>query len=276
MAERPHDFQAFFLLRVFSAPKQNPCPPTVHKHKPLGAPPSMKCTESWELQMESVESYRKICLKQQTELRRIMMGFNQHDKAIQLFMSQHAMLHSRKMAQTESWSFEDEVFKDIPDEHIRRIPPVSDHSVTWLIWHIARCEDIAMNLLVAGSPQILHQDDWLKQMKIRVCDTGNAMDDAEIANFSNVIDIEALRAYRLAVGRRTREIVRQLEPAKLKQKVEPSRIQQVMDEGAVVKAAHGIADYWSKRTIAGLLLMPATRHNLIHFQEALQLKRRCK
>jgi hypothetical protein len=204
------------------------------------------------------------------------MSPNQHDKAVQLFLSQHAMLHSRKMAQTESWSFEDEVFQDMPEEHIRRIPPGSDHSIAWLIWHMARCEDVTMNLLVAGSPQILYRDGWLKQMKIQICDTGNAMDEAEKANFSNAIDIERLQAYRLVVGRRTREIVRQLEPATLQQKVERSRIQQVMDEGAVVEAARGIADYWSKRTVAGLLLMPATRHNLIHLQEALQIKRRLK
>ena len=226
--------------------------------------------------METVVAYRKLCLKQQTELRRIMISSNQHDKAIRLFMSQHAMLHSRRMAQTESWSFEDEVVSDMPEEQIRRIPQNSKHSVAWLIWHIARCEDITMNLLVAGSPQILHRDGWLKKMRIKARDTGNAMDHATMINFSNALDIEALRAYRLAVGCRTREIVSQLEPAELKQKVEPSRIRQVMDEGAVVEAARGIADYWSKRTVAGLLLMPATRHNLVHLSEALELKRKCK
>jgi hypothetical protein len=40
----------------------------------------------------------------------------------------------------------------------------------------------------------------------------------------------------------------------------------------VVEAARGIADYWSKRNVAGLLLMPATRHNLIHLNEAFLLK----
>jgi hypothetical protein len=207
-------------------------------------------------------------------LRRILMSFNQHDKAIQMFLSQHAMLHSAKMAQTEPWSFEDQVFSHMPEEQIRRIPQGCDHSVAWLIWHIARCEDITMNLLVAGSPQILHRDNWLKQIKITVRDTGNAMDNEGVAQLSNAIDIEALRAYRLAVGRRTREIVKQLEPEELKQKVEPSRLQRVMDEGAVVEAAIGIVDYWGKRTIAGLLLMPATRHNLVHLNEALQLKNR--
>jgi hypothetical protein len=236
----------------------------------------MKRDGAWELFMETVETYRKLCLERQTELSRLMTNPGQHEKAIQLFISQHAILHSKRMAQIESWSFEDEVFKDLSEEQIRRFPPGGDHSVAWLIWHIARCEDVTMNLLVAGSPQIFHRDGWLKQMKAQVVDTGNAMDHAEMADFNNTVDIEALRAYRLAVGQRTREIVKQLKPAELKRKVEPSRIQQVMDEGAVVEAARGIADYWSKRTVAGLLLMPATRHNLIHLQEALKLKRRFK
>jgi hypothetical protein len=105
-------------------------------------------------------------------------------------------------------------------------------------------------------------------------DTGNAMDITTIAKFNDAIDIEALRAYRLTVGRGTREIVKQLKPEDLKRKVEPYRMKKVMDEGAVVEAARGIADYWSKRNIAGLLLMPATRHHLVHLNEALHLKRR--
>jgi len=47
-----------------------------------------------------------------------------------------------------------------------------------------------------------------------------------------------------------------------------------MDEGAVVEAARPIADYWAKRNVASLLLMPATRHNLVHLNEALELKRK--
>jgi hypothetical protein len=44
--------------------------------------------------------------------------------------------------------------------------------------------------------------------------------------------------------------------------------------GAVVEAGRGVVDYWSRRNIAGLLLMPATRHNIVHWNEALQLKKR--
>jgi hypothetical protein len=226
--------------------------------------------------MDTVESLRKSCLAKQTELRSVLMDAVHFDEAIRLFLSHHAMLHSVGLSQIGPRTLADQVLKDMPEEQVRRVPRAGDHSIAWLIWHMARCEDITMNLLVAGTPQILHRNGWLEMMKSPICDTGNAMETAAVDNFSNTIDIEALLAYRLAVGRRTQEIVRQLQPSELRRKVEPSRIRQVWDEGAVVEAARGIAEYWSKRTMAELLLMPATRHNLIHLGEALQLKRRFK
>jgi hypothetical protein len=146
--------------------------------------------------------------------------------------------------------------------------------VAWLIWHIARIEDVTMNVLVAGRAQIMHRDNWLARMKINLHHTGNIMSEAEVAHLSASISIEALRAYRLAVGRGTREIVRQLQPEEVTQKVNPLRLEQLMAEGAVAKEASGLIDYWGKRSIAGLLLMPATRHNPVHLNEASRLKRR--
>lgn len=224
--------------------------------------------------LEKIESQRKALNKQQTELRRIMMGFDQHDKAIDLFLRQHAMLHSEKMADVGLWSFEDRLLDDIGEEEFRHIPYNEEHSVAWTIWHIARIEDVAMNLLVAGKPQILNQGNWMGQMRIERQDTGNAMPKEEITKLSRKIDIKSLQAYRVAVGQGTRAIVRQLKPEDLKQKVNPERLEQVMAEGALVEEARGIRDYWSKRNIAGLLLMPATRHNLVHLNEALKLRRR--
>jgi hypothetical protein len=105
--------------------------------------------------------------------------------------------------------------------------------------------------------------------------TGNAMDEEDVTKLSATIDIEALRAYRTAVGRGTREMVQQLDAKALRQKVDPLRLQQVIDEGAVLEAARGIVDYWGRRNIAGLLLMPATRHSLVHLNEALRLNGCC-
>lgn len=224
--------------------------------------------------MDRVESLRKECLHNQTELRGRLENPEPFDQAISLFLQQHALLHSQDLSQAGARSFADAVLCDLSDAQMRRVPPGGEHSVAWLIWHMARCEDITLNLLVAGRPQILLHDGWLGLIKSPICDTGNAMEPAAIAYFSATIDLEALRAYRLAVGRGTQAIVRQLQPADLMRKVEPARIQQVMDQGAVTEAAREVVDYWSRRTVAGLLLMPATRHNLVHLGEILQFKRR--
>lgn len=221
-----------------------------------------------------LEASRKQCMKRQTELRHKLLSADHYQEARQLFFKQHAMLHSVKMAQTEAWSLEDEVFDELSKEKARRITGNSEHSIIWNIWHIARIEDVAMNLLVAGRPQILNQDNWLKQMKVKVRDTGNAMDEEGIADLSNRIDIEALRAYRVEVGRRTRDIVKQIMPQELKNKVDPARLERVKEEGAVDEEASWLIAYWSKRNITGLLLMPATRHNLVHLNESLRLKER--
>jgi len=186
------------------------------------------------------------------------------------------MLHAAEMSQTGLWSFEDEVWDGLPAEALRRIPPRQEHSIAWLLWHITRIEDVTLNLLVAGRPQLFWRDDWQDRLKISVVDTGNATGAAEIADLSEAIDLDALKAYRRAVGRNTREIVQSLRPGELKNKVDPARLAQVSAQGAVVPAAQEIIAYWGGLTIAGVLLMPPTRHSLIHLNEALRVRQKLR
>jgi hypothetical protein len=217
---------------------------------------------------------RKFWNQQQQALRSALSNPDDHQKALELFLCQHAMVHTAEMTQLDLWSFDDEVWQGLIEGDVRCIPRDGEHSIAWLTWHIARIEDVTMNLLVGGSPQILHKDNWLEQMKIAIQNTGNMMDAAGVASLSSTINIEALRAYRIAVGIRTREIVRRLQPADLKQKVKPSRLQQVMDEGAVIETARDLIKYWGGLDVAGLLLMPPTRHNFVHLNEALRIKQK--
>ena len=211
---------------------------------------------------------------EQKQLRLLLEDPLRHVEAIDLFLQHHAVLHATRMAQTENWSFTDAVLSDMSEEKIRDIPANGEHSVAWLFWHMARIEDVAMNTLVAGSPQILNQEAWLARLGVPLHHTGNNMDQESVERLSTSVDVNALQDYRVAVGRRTREIVQQLQPDDLTQKVDPVRVRQVMDQGDLVEAASGIADYWGRRTISGLLLMPATRHNMVHLNEAFRLKKR--
>lgn len=217
---------------------------------------------------------RELWNEQQKKLRHLCTRADEHQHAIELFLTQHALVHTAAMAQTELETFADEIWADMTAETFRCVPRGAEHSVAWCIWHIARIEDVTMNLLVADSAQILHGDNWLARLQAPIQHTGNAMSGAEVTDLSMALDMGALRAYRVAVGRRTREVVQQLQPGELKQKVSPARIQRVRDEGAVLADAEGVIAYWSNRDIAGLLLMPPTRHNFVHLSEALRLKRK--
>ncbi len=221
-----------------------------------------------------LDSLRKKLNRQQTELRKVMEAGDRHKHAIRLFFRQHADLHGRGLAAAGEDSLQDQILQKMAPDQVRKIPGGMPHSAAWCLWHMARIEDIAMNMLVAGSSQVLSEPGWHPRLCIDLDSSGNAMEMEAIADFSKRVDLDALLAYRLAVGRRTQQIVAGLNPGDLHLKVEPARIRRILDEGAVAVNARGIAEYWGRRTNAGLLLMPATRHNLVHLNEMLRIKRK--
>ena len=173
-------------------------------------------------------------------------------------------------------SFADEVWQDASDQIVRCIPPKFEHSIAWIIWHLARIEDMTMNGLLTGKPQTFHQDDWPTRLNITVQHSGNVvMDDADVTELSQAIDIGALKAYRLAVGRSTRAAVNSLQLEEFNQKVAPARLQELLENGSIVEEASDLLAYWGNLTKAGLLLMPPTRHNFIHLNEAMKVKKKC-
>jgi hypothetical protein len=106
--------------------------------------------------------------------------------------------------------------------------------------------------------------------------SANRLDDQSMAEISAHIDLKCLRQYRTTVARRTRQIVQKLQAEDLRRKVDPSRIEWVLSEGAVTSEAMEIANYWRKKTIAGLLLMPPTRHCILHLNEGMRIKERIR
>jgi hypothetical protein len=71
----------------------------------------------------------------------------------------------------------------------------------------------------------------------------------------------------LAVGRRTREIVHQLDFAELQKLPAPERLNRIAEEGAVGEKATWLLEYWGGKASSNLLLMPATRHCFVHLNE---------
>jgi hypothetical protein len=115
-------------------------------------------------------------------------------------------------------------------------------------------------------------------MKTRVKDTGNAMTDEEINRLSNEVSMDGLKRYRSAVGKRTKEIVESLRQEDMKQGVEKSRLTRILNEGGVIQHKDSIwlLDFWGRKNIAGIFLMPITRHQVVHLNDCQKLKEKCK
>ncbi|RIX53678.1 DinB family protein [Paenibacillus nanensis] len=208
----------------------------------------------------------------------IILKPQEHDSAVKLFLQQHAWLHSSKLTPSGSVrTLEDELLDGAKEETLRQYPvrtPDTKNSIVWHLWHIARIEDMTMNVLVGNHEQILYAGGWYRKLNIGVEHSGNGMSEAEIANLSSGINISALLTYRTEVGRRTRDIISSLEPRQFKQKVEPHQISKLEELGAVKKGEKWLLEYWGNKTIAGLALMPATRHNFVHLNKSLRIKQK--
>ncbi len=192
------------------------------------------------------------------------------ENCISICLELHAMVHSKTEGQECPVSFEDELWQKFDDKKFRQYHE-GDQSIVWKLWHSSRIEDMTMNVLIAGRTQVLYDENWYEKLNIEARDTGNAMGEAEITEMSRTADISAIKEYRRAVAERTRKIIKSLGPDDLKRKVERSRLDLLLMDGSVVQAAAGLLDYWGKKTCSGLLLMPATRHNLVHINESMRL-----
>jgi hypothetical protein len=221
-----------------------------------------------------MDPHRKAWNLQQQALRQSLTSLENPSEAIEIFLRQHAMLHTAAMSGMALYSFEDETLAGLTGPQMRTIPRNLDHSIAWVIWHMTRIEDATLNLLVAGSPQVLFEQAWFERLGISERDTGNTMEPAAMAALSAAIHLPALRDYRLSVGRRTRLIVEQLGAQELIQKVAPARLENMRSQGVVRPEAADLLEYWSGLTITGLLLMPPTRHAFVHWNEAQRIRQK--
>lgn len=225
-----------------------------------------------------MDSSRALWGENQKRLRSMLLKSGDFEKAMELCLKQHALVHLSEVSGCKTVTFEDELWDGLKEETFRKKPSQKDDTIAWDLWHIARIEDITMNLLVAEEGQVINSCDWIKRMKATVCDTGNAMNHEEIIKFSEAIDIEELKNYRIAVGKRTREIIKSLKSEDLKKKVSEASLKRVLEEGAVleVEESRWLIDFWGRKNTAGILLMPVTRHNLVHINDALRIKNKLK
>ena len=165
------------------------------------------------------------------------------------------------------------LFCGLPESSFAVMPTAKDETIAWSLWHIARIEDITVNMLIARNEQ-LFDDSWRERIGSPVTDTGNAMTDEEMIDFSKAADVKALLDYRNAVATRTRDVVAALSYEDMRRKVSQEDIRRIAECGGVTDKEQSLwlLDYWSGKDIAGLLLMPPTRHTMLHLNSCARVK----
>ncbi|MBN1969718.1 MAG: DinB family protein [Candidatus Delongbacteria bacterium] len=208
-------------------------------------------------------------------LRKIINNPEEIEEVKKVIFELHNMVHVSEMAASKIKTFEDELWENLDEDTIRNGINEKGRTIAYGIWHSSRIEDITMNILVDESQQIFEEGNWKDKIKSPIKNTGNALTEEEIKKFSQQINIIALREYRIAVGRKTREIIKHLKTEDFKKKMKVANLQRVLDEEAVenIEKANWLIEFWGKKNEAGLLFMPVTRHNVVHINESLKAKK---
>ena len=185
----------------------------------------------------------------------------------------HSLVHVSEMSGVKEKTYEDDLWDGLSDEVAKTAVNKKSRTVVYGIWHSTRIEDITANLLIDNSKQVI-DDSWIKRINSSISDTGNQLSSEEILSFSKAINVHELRNYRLEVGRKTQRTIKKLKFFDLSRKFSKEDLEKIFHENAVAKHpdAEWLIDFWGRKDVAGIILMPLSRHHLIHINESNQAK----
>ena len=181
------------------------------------------------------------------------------EEARELFYKLHSQLHSKEVYGVDETEF-DRLMHGI-DQH-------NCGTALWELWHISRIEDITAGILLGGGSQIFSAE-IAEKIGSPVSDTGNAMTDDEVNAFAANVSFDELLSYRNAVGRRSREIVSSLTESDMKRHFTEDAREKLFISGGLTDNPDSawLADYWLSKDCAGIILIPLTRHQILHLNQ---------
>jgi hypothetical protein len=195
-------------------------------------------------------------------------------KGIKLLLEMHSMLHDKKIYKITSETFYDDLWENMKEETCKIISD-KETSILWNIWHITRIEDIVSNTLI-GNKETIFNNEIQTKLGIQIKDTGNAMTYSEMELLNKKLNIKELKEYRAKVGKSTKKIIEALEFNDIKRKVEKEQLEKIKQNGGVTDDPKSIwlLDFWGKKNVLGLIMMPITRHQVVHLNDSFKIKQK--
>jgi hypothetical protein len=208
----------------------------------------------------------------QNSLKILLLKEQTFDDGIKLLLEMHSLLHDKKIGIDNRETFYNNLWENLNEETCRIISN-KETSILWNIWHITRIEDIVVNDIIGNKDEILDNEIQVK-LNIKIKDTGNAMDYKGIEYLNKNINIKALNNYRLKVGKQTQKIIKNIEYSDMKRKVEKKQLDKIMENGGILEneKSKWLLDFWGRKNILGLIMMPITRHQTVHLNDCFKIK----
>lgn len=192
----------------------------------------------------------------------------------QIFLDRHAAVHSRAVNKAGWWKEEEIIWADLADSQLRCRPTPKHNSIAWVLWHMARCEDVAVNTVIRGTEEVLDCEQWLKPLGTSSRHIGTGATKDEVDAISQTVNLAALRDYRAAVGRTTQTLATTLDFNPLDKLVTADETQRAIARGDFGEHGAWVGPYWGQVvwTHATFLFWLAVEHNWYHIGESWVLR----
>lgn len=167
----------------------------------------------------------------------------------------------------------DRLLNDLTDAQLRARPLPHANSIAWVLWHIVRSEDAAVNRMVMDHPQVFDGDSWPQRLKVERRDIGTGMTDQEVRDLSAHLDLTAFRAYRAAVSERTCAVVQSLAPSVWSEPVTSAHAKRTaLEEGMLANPGDWFEGWCAERSKGSWLFSHAINNAYRHLGEAYTIR----
>ena len=111
---------------------------------------------------------------------------------------------------TESKGYIDRALKGLSADELAFSPKSHSNSIAFLLWHVARVEDLWVNRILLADKEIYESDGWYKKFGTPAQDSGFGYDVKKLQAWP-VPKLELLQAYATAVRGKTLDYLSDLE-----------------------------------------------------------------
>lgn len=149
-------------------------------------------------------------------------------------------------------------------EQLRARPDGRGNSIVWLVWHLARTEDVLVNTMIRGVPQLLFESDWRERLGIDATHIGTGLGDEEVAEITKQINVEVADEYWNAVAKASYGWLKSTSPEELD--VVPDLESRLRDAPPILAgpANEAVIRFWQSRTAGSLFGGVVVGHGYIH------------